>query len=143
MNEPSPSAPEPFGLQEAKPSPGGQQPPDSNDKILAGLSYVSQIILPAVLPAILLLTGEGKRSSFIRHHAVQSLGLLVATVLYEILMGILFVVVSALVPCLACGIWIIFLLPLVPAIYYGWLAFQGQYVNIPWLTHFMTKNALL
>ncbi len=143
MNEPSPSVLEPFGLHEAKPSPGGQQPPDSNDKILAGLSYVSQIILPAVLPAILLLTGEGKRSSFIRHHAVQSLGLLVATVLYEILVGILFVVVSALIPCFACGIWVVFLLPLVAFIYYGWLAFSGKYVNIPWLTHFMTKNALL
>lgn len=134
MNQPSPSGAEPFALQ---------QPPDSNDKILAGLSYVSQIVLPAVLPTVLLLTGESKRSPFIRHHAIQSLALLVATILYEILAGIVFVVVGALVPCFACGVWLIFLLPLVPIVYYGWQSFQGQYVDIPWLTRFLKQNALL
>ena len=134
MDRPTSTAPEPFGLQ---------QPPDSNDKILAGLSYVTQIVLPAVLPAVLMLTGEGKRSPFIRYHAIQSLALLVAAVLYEIVAGIVFVVVSALVPCFACGIWLVFLLPLVPVVYYGWLAFQGQYVEIPWLTRFLKRNGLL
>jgi len=69
--------------------------------------------------------------------------LLVATLLYEILAGIVFVVVGALVPCFACGVWLIFFLPVVPIVYYGWQAFQGQYVNIPWLTDFLKKNALL
>ncbi len=134
MTPSSPSTPEPFGLQ---------TPPDSNDKLLAGLSYWTQVVLPAVLPAVLLLTGESKRSPFIGHHAIQSLALLVATVLYEIAAGIVFVVVSALIPCLACGVWLIFLLPLVPIVYYGWLAFQGQYVEIPYLTRFLKQNALL
>jgi uncharacterized membrane protein len=137
MNETLPPTSEPFDLHGETPSP------TSNDKLLAGLSYVSQIVLPAVLPAILLLGGESKRSAFIRHHAISSLGLLVAAVLYEILASIVFVVVSALVPCFSCAVWLIFFLPLIPIMYYGYQALQGQQVDIPWLTRLLKKNALL
>jgi len=137
MTETPPSAPEPFDIQGGAPSPG------SNDKLLASLSYWSQIVLPAVLPAVLLLGSEAKRSPLIRHHAIQSLGLLVATVLYEILASIVFVVISALVPCLSCAAWVIFFLPILPLMVYGYRALQGDYVDIPWLTSFLKRNGLL
>ncbi len=118
-------------------------PPSDNDKLLAGLGWVSQIIVPAVMPAILLFTDESKRSPFIKNHAVQSLALMVAAVVYEILAAIVYAIASAVVPCLSCGLWVLFLLPLVPLVYYGLKAFQGQQVEIPYLTQFLRNNRWL
>ena len=115
-------------------------PQSDNDKLLAGLSWVSQIVVPAVMPAILLFTDESKRSPFIKNHAVQSLGLMVAAVVYEILAAIVYAIASAVVPCLSCVLWVLFLLPLVPLVYYGIKAFQGQEVEIPYLSKFLRDN---
>ena len=65
------AAQEPFGVDEAS-SAGGPVGLTENEKLVACLSYASQLILPAVLPIILLLTEEYKRSPFVRHHAVES-----------------------------------------------------------------------
>jgi uncharacterized membrane protein len=128
------SAPEPFGIGE----PAGA-PISDNDKLLAGLSYVSQFLVPLVLPLVLLLGEDSKRSPFIRHHAVQSLALVVAAVAWEVAA----VVVNAVAACLACILWVLFLAPIVPFIYYGVLAFQGKYVEIPYLTKFLKQNKWL
>ncbi len=115
-------------------------PPSDNDKLLAGLSWISQIIVPVVMPAILLFTDESKRSPFIKSHAVQSLGLMAAAVVYEILAVIVYAIASAVAPCLSCALWVLFLLPIVPLVYYGIKAFQGQEVEIPYLTKFIKDN---
>lgn len=121
---------------------GVDQPtaPSDNDKVLAGLSYVSQIVLPVILPLVLLLSDEGKRSAFVRHHSVQSLALLVISILYEMVVGTVVLVIGAVVPCLLAILWVLFLVPLVPLVYYGWKAFQGEYVEMPWLTAFLKQN---
>jgi len=111
-----------------------------NEKLLAGLSYLSQIFVPAVLPAILLLTDESKRSTFVKHHAIQSLALLVAAVVYEILAAIAYAIGVAVAPCLTCLLWVLFVLPAVPLGYYGVRAFQGKEVEIPYLTKFLRDN---
>ena len=118
-------------------------PPSDNDKLLAGLSWVSQIIVPAVMPAILLFTDESKRSPFIKKHAVQSLALTVAAVAYEIVAAIVFGIATAVIPCASCGLWVLFLLPLVPLVYYGIKAFQGQDVEIPYLSKLLRDNRWL
>jgi uncharacterized membrane protein len=133
-------AQQPFGIEET-PGTGSVPPalPSENDKLLAGLSYISQFILPVILPAILLLSEDTKRNPFVRHHAVQSLALFFAAVVFEIVA----VILNAVLFFLACILWVLFLLPVVPFIYYGILAFQGKYVEIPYLTKFLKQNKWL
>lgn len=135
---------EPFALEpEPTPPPATPAPPSENDKLLGGLAYVSQFILPAVLPAIFLLGSEAKRSPFVRHHAVHGLALLAAAVIYELAATLIFVLGTAIVPPAACILWLLFLVPAVPFLYYGVLAFQGKYVEMPWLTQFLKNNSWL
>lgn len=135
------SGQEPFAPQEGLPSSGDGL--SDNEKLLAGLSYISQIILPALLPVILLVSEETRRSPFLRYHAVQNLGLLVATILYYMAAAIVYVAASAMVPCLTCVLWVLFVLPTIATIYFGFMAFRGRYVEIPWLTGFLRENAWL
>jgi len=124
--------------------PFSTEPPlTENEKLLAGLSWVSQVLVPGVLPVILLLTDESKRSAFVKRHAVQSLALMVAAVAYEIVAAIVFGIATAVVPCASCGLWVLFLLPLVPLVYYGIKAFQGQDVEIPYLSKLLRDNRWL
>ncbi len=129
--------PEPFGLED-KTAAGSTAPApvSENDKLLAGLSYLSQFVVPIILPLILLLSDDTKKNPFVRHHAVQSLGLFGAAVAFEIVA----VIVNVVLAFLACILWVLFLLPAVPFIYYGVLAFQGKYVEIPYLTKFLKQN---
>ena len=126
---------EPFSVDE-QPAPAT---PSENDKLLAGLCYVSQFIVPIVLPAVFLLGDSTKKNPFLRHHAVQSLGLLAASVVFEIAATI----VLAILSFLACVLWVLFLLPIIPFVYYGIQAFQGKYVDIPYLTPFLKQNKWL
>ena len=115
-----------------------------NDRLMAGLAYVTQVIVPIVVPAVMLLAEESKKRPFQKFHAIQSLGFLVAAVIYEILAAILFTgltIVSA--GCLGCILWILFLVPVVPALYYAWQAYKGLYFKIPFLTDFMVNSKWL
>jgi len=141
---------QPFGLGE--PAPGSAAPapaptaipPSDNEKLMAGLSWLSQFVVPAVLPVILLFSEESKKSAFTRHHAVQSLGMLAASILYELVAAIVFTILTAITAgCLGCVLWVIFFVPLAPFVYYGVLAFQGKYVEIPYLTKFLKDNRWL
>jgi uncharacterized membrane protein len=118
------------------------QPSDTN-RLLAGLCHVSQIVLPAVLPVILLVFEETKENAFLRHHAIHSLGLLLASVVYYAAAAIVYVAGSAAVPCVTCVLWGIFLLPPAILIYYGVLAFQGKEIEVLWLTEFLHRNEWL
>ncbi len=129
---------EPFQIDEEPKL--GDTTPSQNDKALAGCAYISQFVIPAVLPVVLLLTDEAKRSSFIKYHAVMSLGLTAAAVVYEIVAGIVFAITAAIIPCIAAITWVLFLLPIVPMVYYGIKAFQGEIFDIPYLTDFCRKN---
>jgi uncharacterized membrane protein len=111
---------------------------------MAGLAYATQVIVPIIVPAVMLLAEESKKRAFQKFHAIQSLGFLVAAVIYEILAAILFTgltIVSA--GCLGCILWILFLVPVVPALYYAWQAYKGLYFKIPFLTDFMVNSKWL
>ncbi len=131
---------EPFGLDEQPQQPNWAT---QNNKLLAGLSYVSQLIVPAVLPVVLLLTPESKREPLVRYHAAQSLALLIAAVIFEIVIVPLVGVLASVFPPLACVLWVLPLAPFFAAIYYGWMGFRGDFAEVPWLTAFMKKNGWL
>ena len=129
---------EPFSIDPQNTGPG--EIITENEKLLGGLAYASQILLPGVLPAVLLISKETSTSKFVRYHAVHGLALLVATILYYIVAIIVNVIVSAFASCLLCLLWIAFLLPLPVLLYYAVMAFQGKYAEIPWLTRFLSDN---
>jgi uncharacterized membrane protein len=134
---PAPAAPAPSGAWQAKDT-------TDNDRLMAGLAYATQVIVPIVVPAVMLLAEESKKRPFQKFHAIQSLGFLVAGVIYEILAAILFTgltIVSA--GCLGCILWVLFLVPVVPALYYAWQAYKGLYFKIPFLTDFMVSSKWL
>ena len=115
-------------------------PPTENDRLLAALSYVSQIIIPAAMPIVLLLTPDTRDKSFIRHHAMHSLALLAAAVLYYVAAGMVLVVVSWILPPLACLGGLTLLVPAAAALYGGYKAFRGEFLDIPWVTDFLKRN---
>jgi len=148
MEEAAPEIP----IPEIPPAPAASLPSGAwmakdttdNDRLMSGLAYATQVIVPIVVPAVLLLAEESKKRPFQKFHAIQSLGFLVAAVIYEILAAILFTgltIISA--GCLGCILWILFLVPVVPALYYAWKAYKGLYFKIPFLTDFMVNSKWL
>ncbi len=138
QGQPNSAPKEPFGLDE----PQAPHPPalTDNERLLAGLSYLSQLVVPAVMPVILMLTDEAKKSDFVRFHAIHGLALFVATVIYELAAVIVSAIIGAIAPVLACLTWILFVAPVAVLIYYGVRAFQGRRDDIPWLTKFLRDN---
>ncbi len=114
-----------------------------NERLLGGLCYVSQILIPLLFPAIMLLTQEGKRSLFLRYHAVHSLALLAVTIVYDLIALFAFLLVTLVMGCLLCIAWIVFLPPVVVLAYYGWQAFTGRAPVIPWVSETLQKYNLL
>jgi uncharacterized membrane protein len=130
-----------------EPIPAVAQPEagvNENDRLMAAAAYATQVILPVVVPAIMLLSEENKRRPFQKYHAIQSLGFLVAAVIYEVLAVIVFIGLSIVsLGCLSCILWVLFLLPVVPAFYYAYRAYQGQYFDIPMVTDFLVQSKWL
>ena len=115
-----------------------------NDRLMAALAYASQVFIPVVIPAVMLLAEESKKRPFQKYHAIQSLGFLVAAVIYEVLAVIVFTGLTVITAgCLACVLWVLFFLPIIPAFYYAYQAYQGLYFTIPLLTDFLVQNKWL
>ena len=115
-----------------------------NDRLMAGLAYASQVVIPLVVPAIMLLAEESKERPFQRYHAIQSLGFVAAAIIYEVLAAIVYCGLTAVTGgCAACILWVIFLPPVVPAFYYAYQAYQGLYFKIPLLTDFLVNSKWL
>ena len=112
-----------------------------NDKLMAALAY----FLTPIVPVIILLVDTMKVRPFQRYHAVQALGFfVVGYVIGGVVLGIIFAVCSAITLGLAAlCLWIIFFLPLIPAIYYAMIAYQGNYFEIPMVTQFMIQQGWL
>jgi uncharacterized membrane protein len=92
----------------------------------------------------MLLSEENKHRRFQNYHAVQARGLLVASMIYEVLAVIAFVGLSiGPLGCLSCVLRISFLLPVAPAFYYAYQAYQGIYIRIPLVTDFLVQNKWL
>ncbi len=123
---------------------------DRDDKLIAMLAYVTQILIPFIMPVIILLSESSKKRPFQRYHAVQSLALTVVftafaaalaigTAILQVipLVGIL---VGFIVVCLSP---IAFFMAAIALIYYGAQAYQGKRFGIPGLTSFLLDQGWL
>ncbi len=125
--------------------PGASQvvPPSDvtdNDRLMAALSYVFM----GLVSLIVLLTESGKTRAFQRYHAIQSLGLAVAAIVFEVLYCICSFILTAVTGgLLGCILWIFAFLPWVPGLYYAYQAYQGKMFEIPVLTQFMRQQKWL
>lgn len=93
----------------------------SDDRLWAALAYV----FSPIVPIIIMLMEDKKNRPFIRAHNAQALAL-----------GVVVWILQTIIGAITCGIG--FLLWLV-MLYFGYKAYQGQYINIPFITDFV-KN---
>ena len=98
----------------------------SDDKLWAALSYV----FAPIIGIIVLLMEDKKSRPFIKFHAVQSIAVsiafwIVATVITTVTIGF----GGLCVPVL----WLVFL-------YWAYQAYQGQMVNVPFVTNFIKSQ---
>lgn len=97
----------------------------SDDKLWALLSYIITIIIPLIV----LLTEDKKARPYMKFHAIQSLGL--SAVLWILI--ILGSVTLGITACLGMLVWFY-------GIYIGVKAYQGETVEVPWMTNFMRQQ---
>ncbi len=122
----------------------------SDDRLIAMLCYISQLVVPLVLPAIVLLSQNTRERPYQRYHAAQSLALTLAllglfivvslaTLIWQIvpLVGALVgLVVLCLSPLAAVGAVVLYLL-------YGIEAYNGKWFTIPIITPFLRDQGWL
>lgn len=132
-----------------------QNPPtdvNDTDKLMAALAY----FFPVIVPAIILLVETMKARPYQKYHAVQSLGLSVAELVFVVVLCILSFVcgigasalagptqgTSTLLACIPqCIGSLVFLVPLILNIYYAIIAYvKVQYFEIPVVTKFMVQQ---
>lgn len=120
------------------PGAPGAAPSDvtSNDRLWAALSY----ILVPIISVLILVMEENKNRAFQRYHAFQALGFLAVIVVYSLVVCVLSAIVTAVVPPLGCIFSLLYILPVVPALYYTYQAYQGKYFEIPVVTPFMRQQ---
>src|SRR5712692_163397 len=86
-----------------------------NDRLMAALAYV----FSPLVPIIILLVESMKSRPYQYYHAIQALGVGVVAFVISIILG-----VTVVLACCAPLLWI-------PLIYYGIIAYQGAYFDIP------------
>jgi len=128
-------------MQEQPPTqPPSSQSGESNDRLWAALSY----LFTPLVPIIVLAMEDTKNKSYPRYHAVQALGFFGAVMLFEVLASIIFVCGSLVTfGLLGCVLLILFFLPIIPALYYAYLAYTGKPFDIPIVTNLMIQQGWL
>jgi uncharacterized membrane protein len=117
---------------------------NNDDRLIALLSYATQVLIPFVMPALVLFSESSKTRPFQRFHAVQSLALSAVLVVFAIFIAIGTAIVS-IVPVIgwliaglvACLSPILVLMAWFALVYYGYQAYQGKRFAIPGLTSFL------
>ncbi|NOZ06274.1 MAG: hypothetical protein GXP41_07995 [Chloroflexi bacterium] len=121
---------------------GGADVITEQDKLVAFLGY----IIGFLVPAIVLLSVDMRERRYQRVHAMQSLGLWSASVVFYAALALMDVVLMQ-IPCLgwllACISLPLFLLPPVLIFYYALLASQGREFEIPVLSEAMRDQGWL
>jgi uncharacterized membrane protein len=116
-----------------------------DDRLLSMLAWLTMVILQLpVVSVIQLLSTNTKDRPFQRHHAVTSLVFWGASVVYEILATVVFVILTTVT--LGCGaicLWIIFFVPHALALYYAFQAYGGKRVEIPYVSNFARQQGWL
>jgi len=117
---------------------------DGDDRLIALLCYVTQVLIPLVMPVLVLLSASSKKRPFQRFHAVQSLALSLTFILFGLLMGVgslLFTLVPIIgwlvVSVVFCLSPLLALMGFMALAYYGYQAYQGKRFSIPGLTSFL------
>jgi uncharacterized membrane protein len=121
-----------------------------DDRLIALLTYATQIVIPLVMPAIVLISESSKKRPFQRYHAVQSLALALFFGLAGVLIGVgsLVVMVVPLIGWLV-GLLLMCIIPIgwamavIAMLYYGYQAYQGKHFAIPGLTSFLRDQGWL
>jgi len=108
--------------EELNTAPQAEVEVSSDDKLWAMLSWIPWF--GVILAIISLVIEPQKDRPFIRFHAVQAIGANIIIGILSILLGIT-VILSCLVPFLG-------LVTIYPAI----KAYQGEWLELPWLTEF-------
>jgi uncharacterized membrane protein len=127
-----PPPPAPGGFTPGAPAPGGDVPSDTG-KILAALGYVF-----GVIALIALLIEPYKNERFVKHHAVQALGLWVAGVVFSIaatVIGAIPVIgwiISLLIGLASIGLFVLAIMGLIKA-------FSGEMWEMPVLYGFVKQ----
>lgn len=117
---------------------------DSDDRLIALLSYATQILIPVIMPVIVLLSESSKKRPFQRYHAVQSLAFTVVFWGLIVLAGIGTAVIQ-IVPLIgfliglmmACVVPLAWFAQAILLLYYGFQAYKGSRFAIPGLTSFL------
>jgi uncharacterized membrane protein len=117
---------------------------DGDDRLIALLSYATQILIPVIMPVIVLLSESSKKRPFQRYHAVQSLAFTIGFWALLTLAGIGTAVIQ-IVPVIGflIGLMMACLVPLawfaqtLLLLYYGFQAYKGRRFAIPGLTSFL------
>lgn len=124
---------------------------DADDRLIALLCYVTQMVIPLVLPVLVLISESSKKRPFQRFHAVQSLALVTVCVLLGLL-AVVGAAVVGIIPLIGWLVSVIVLLCLMPLgvlmayfalAYYGYQAYQGKRFAIPGLTRFLRDQGWL
>ena len=102
-----------------------------NDKLIAALAY----LIVFIVPILIFISEELKVRPFLRYHAVQSLAVA--------LLETLFAGLVCLVSSFACCTVVLLVLPLAASAYCAYLAYMGQYFEIPVLTDFLAEQGWL
>lgn len=106
-----------------------------NDKLMAALSY------PIPLVAIIILIAEDmKERPFQKYHAVQALAvnivLWAGIILLGCILGALSFFIGGLCGTIPVLLWFV-------TLYWAYEAYQGKYIEIPWLTDFLKGQSWL
>jgi uncharacterized membrane protein len=114
---------------------------NDNDKLMAALAY----FFTPLVGIIIMVVDTMKIRPYQRYHAIQSIGLFVAELVFYVLACIIYTACTALsAGLLGCVLWILFFVPLIPNIYYTYLAYaKPSYFEIPMLTQFMQQQGWL
>lgn len=125
-----------------RPDVSGLDAPSDDDRLMAALAWISMVVIQVPLVSVVLLLAEGsKNRPFQRYHATTSILLWVGAVGYEMLAAIAYIILSAItLGCLACCLWVIFLVPHAIAIWYAIQAYQGKYSEIPFISDFARRQ---
>lgn len=123
---------------------------DSDDRLIALLCYVTQMVIPLIMPVLVLMSESSKKRPFQRFHAVQSLALVSLFVLMSLLVTIGTAIVS-IIPVVGwlIGLTVLCLSPIAVLMgyfavgYYGFQAYQGKRFGIPGLTSFLKDQGWL
>lgn len=133
-------------MRDAAVDPGAS----ADDRLIALLSYATQIVIPLIMPVIVLLSESSKQRPFQRYHAVQSLALMLvfigaalATAVGTAILQIIPVIgwlVALLVFCLSP---VVYAMGVIALLYYGYQSYQGKRFSIPGLTTFLRDQGWL